>query len=503
MKYALFSLAVALACSAPAAGAAEWKPSVRWRGFNLLGMFIKGSQAKPDFREEDFQIMRDWGFNFARLPMDYRYWIRNGNWDEIDEDAVKPVDQAVAWGRKYGIHTQICLHRIPGYTVARPAEPRDLFTDAEAQRVACRHWAFFARRYKGVPNEALSFNLFNEPPTVADEVYGQVAKKLIAAIRAEDPARYIVADGISWGRQPCRSLFGIPGVGQATRGYTPMGVSHYRASWAGNPTAEPVWPMAVDAPTGHCYGQGKAPWNVPFEFDDMPAGRLVFRLGRVSGDVAFRISADGETLKDVVLKQPEGPGWTNVVYNEEWKIYQSDYAAPVEVELARPARKVKLEMLRGDWFVVNSLEVADASGRKARLAFENAWGKPRSHHLRFVGWQGRASFKAVGGGVKPRYADPGMEYLYRTLLAPWDDAVAQGVFCMTGEFGAYRHTPHDLVLDWLEDYLRLWQERGMGWAMWNLRGPFGVLDSDRADVQYEDFRGHRLDRKMLDLLLQY
>jgi hypothetical protein len=29
------------------------------------------------------------------------------------------------------------------------------------------------------------------------------------------------------------------------------------------------------------------------------------------------------------------------------------------------------------------------------------------------------------------------------------------------------------------------------------------MDSGRADVQYEDFRGHKLDRKMLDLLQRY
>lgn len=43
----------------------------------------------------------------------------------------------------------------------------------------------------------------------------------------------------------------------------------------------------------------------------------------------------------------------------------------------------------------------------------------------------------------------------------------------------------------------------MGWAMWNLRGAIGILDSGRSDVEYEDFRGHKLDRKMLDLLLKY
>jgi endoglucanase len=37
--------------------------------------------------------------------------------------------------------------------------------------------------------------------------------------------------------------------------------------------------------------------------------------------------------------------------------------------------------------------------------------------------------------------------------------------------------------------------------MWNLRGTFGIVDSQRADVVYENFRGHKLDRKMLELLL--
>ena len=36
--------------------------------------------------------------------------------------------------------------------------------------------------------------------------------------------------------------------------------------------------------------------------------------------------------------------------------------------------------------------------------------------------------------------------------------------------------------------------------MWEFRGSFGIIDSGRADVDYEDFRGHKLDRKLLDLL---
>jgi len=39
--------------------------------------------------------------------------------------------------------------------------------------------------------------------------------------------------------------------------------------------------------------------------------------------------------------------------------------------------------------------------------------------------------------------------------------------------------------------------------MWNFRGSFGIMDSDRRDVQYEDFHGHKLDRKLLSLLQEF
>jgi len=38
--------------------------------------------------------------------------------------------------------------------------------------------------------------------------------------------------------------------------------------------------------------------------------------------------------------------------------------------------------------------------------------------------------------------------------------------------------------------------------MWNLRGPFGVIDSGRSDAAYENYQGNRLDRKMLELLIE-
>lgn len=71
---------------------------------------------------------------------------------------------------------------------------------------------------------------------------------------------------------------------------------------------------------------------------------------------------------------------------------------------------------------------------------------------------------------------------------------------IVGEFGCFNKTPHDVALRWLEDSLANWRECGWGWALWNFRGSFGILDSGRGDVDYEDFHGHKLDRKMLELL---
>lgn len=102
----------------------------------------------------------------------------------------------------------------------------------------------------------------------------------------------------------------------------------------------------------------------------------------------------------------------------------------------------------------------------------------------------------------PRYptAEKDRAWLKRTCIDPWVAAGASGSGVMVGEWGSYKFTPHEVVLRWAKDLLELWSEAGFGWAMWNLRGSFGVVDTDRDDCAYEDFHGHKLDRQLLDLL---
>lgn len=89
------------------------------------------------------------------------------------------------------------------------------------------------------------------------------------------------------------------------------------------------------------------------------------------------------------------------------------------------------------------------------------------------------------------------------LYEPWIELVKKGVGVHCGECGCWRETPHEVFLAWFGDVLDVLTENQIGYALWNFRGDFGVLDSGRKDVQYEDWYGHQLDRKMLDMLMKH
>ena len=325
--------------------------STLWKGFNLLNKFNPDWQTP--FSERDFEIMAEWGFNFARIPLSYWCCSKADDWYSVDEAVLKEIDRAVELGKQYGIHVNLNFHRTPGYCINPPHEKVNLFEDDDALKACAFHWRLFAERYRDYSSDALSFNLINEAPSVADEKYDRVARRLIDTIREVSPERTIIVDGIDVGGRPLMSLTDTDNIIQSGRGYQPMLISHYDANWV--------------------YGDG--PMYYPKE------------------QLSWPLKENGKTYDKAWLKETLDRNWT-------------------------------------------------------------PWTK-------------------CGGKVH------------------------------IGEFGCHNRTPHDVALAWLDDVLQVFSENKWGWALWNLSGSFGVLDSGREDVVYEDFKGHKLDRRMLEVLLKY
>ncbi len=355
----------------------------RWRGFNLLEKFIVTSRNDP-FEESDFEMIAELGFDFVRLPMSYWCWSDPNNWRELREKPLKEIDQAVEFGKQYGVHVSLNFHRAPGYSVDRSAEePFNLWVDEEAQEAFDYHWAHFAERYKGIPNKQVSFNLVNEPATltierkepVPVELHDKVMRRVVKTIRDIDPKRLIIADGLWWSREPITTLADLDVV-QSTRGYEPSQITHYLASWVDGATEWPLptWPL--------------------------------------------------KPLESTELR------WATDVMNQHY---------------------------------LDNLE-------KWGVSWDQIWDAER---------------------------------IKLQMIDPWIRLEEMRVSVHVGEFGAYIHTPHQVVLGWMRELMSQWKEAGWGWAMWNFRGGFGILDSNRKDVEYEDYKGYKLDREMLEILKEF
>jgi len=86
---------------------------------------------------------------------------------------------------------------------------------------------------------------------------------------------------------------------------------------------------------------------------------------------------------------------------------------------------------------------------------------------------------------------------------PWIELKNKGVGVHCGECGCWNKTPHEVFLSWFGDVLDILTSNEIGYALWNFRGDFGILDSGRTNVKYENWYGHNLDREFLNLLVKH
>lgn len=498
MRRAMFMLALFLGfpLSLSAAPALPFDPATL-HGFNLMEKIAANGMNSVPYREEDFALIKEFGFNYIRLPVDYRCYTEANDWLSFREDVLRDFDQAIAWGEKYGIHVTLALHRAPGYCVNPPPEAEDLWTSDEALAAFTAHWEMFARRYESVPAARLSFNLVNEPSGTTPENVMRVYRHVVAAIHRVNPARVVFLDGVDGGGKTLPELASLPNVIQSGRGYF-FPVTHYRASYRDvsrefMPT--PSWPVQP-AFNAFLYGPfwKKDGLNQPLVLrGSFPAQTLLdVRVLIVSTKATLVVKADGKPVFEKRFEPKDGVGeWAKAVYAPKWQIYQNVYNHLYTVVLPVAAKEISLELTDGDWLRLTELGLT-LRHRERRVL-------PGDFRPRRI--QQPYDISANGSLVAPPDFD-GLAPL-ADIFGPLDEVKAAGGAVFMGEFGCYSKTPHDVALAYTQSLLERCKAKGVGWAMWNFRGEFGVLDSNRADVTYEAYKGHKLDRKLMDLLVRF
>ncbi len=215
-------------------------PALRY-GFNMLWMYSLAGMKSPrpaDVRvaETELDFICGMGCNFIRLPVDYRFWIRDFRYAEPDESMLVRLDDCVRAVVSRGLHCSLNLHRAPGYCInGAETEKHNLWCDRVAQDAFVQLWTDLALRYAPYGPEQLSFDLLNEPPRIGRygmtrAVHEKLMRRTMSAVRAVSPLRPVVLNGIDGGNEAIPELADTGAI-LSTRGYQPMALTHYRAPW--------------------------------------------------------------------------------------------------------------------------------------------------------------------------------------------------------------------------------------------------------------------------------
>jgi len=204
-------------------------------GFNFQWLFDDALEpVEADEKALDFLV--EHGFNFARIATNYMMWTDGTDYFHPDESVIGLIDGYIEACVSRNLHLSLNLHRAPGYCITgADREEHNLWTDQVAQDAFVFLWERWAERYSHVSAELLSFDLLNEPPALdlrgfTRDIHEQLMRRTISAIRAIDPDRPIVLDGLDGGNLAMPELADL-GTTHSTRGYQPYPVSHWGASW--------------------------------------------------------------------------------------------------------------------------------------------------------------------------------------------------------------------------------------------------------------------------------
>ncbi|MCQ2576718.1 MAG: glycoside hydrolase family 5 protein [Treponema sp.] len=86
---------------------------------------------------------------------------------------------------------------------------------------------------------------------------------------------------------------------------------------------------------------------------------------------------------------------------------------------------------------------------------------------------------------------------------PWKEMKDNGCKVHIGECGVYNKVRNETALAWYEDFFSVCNELGFGWALWNFRGPFGIVEHRRENTNWKTMHGMIVDVDLYEMFKKH
>lgn len=173
--------------------------------FNQANAFdwgaARGFNVTPDVSDSDIEFIAGIGCNVIRVSFANEPLVQLTAPYEDDEIAFAKLDRIVKAAKRNNLAVVVDPHAVPGfknrYTTSRDDE---FWSNKSLQDRLILLWVEISKKYKNDSDVILGFDLMNEPvvpiPSAKNNYFewNQFVAKLIASIRAESAAYYIVVE---------------------------------------------------------------------------------------------------------------------------------------------------------------------------------------------------------------------------------------------------------------------------------------------------------------------
>ena len=166
-------------------------------GVNLGGWLSQCDHTKERYdsfiTKEDIAVIKDWGMDHIRVPVDYDLVEdKAGNYKD---DGFAYIEKALEWTGEYGLNMVLDLHRTFGYSFDEAHGETGFFDNEDYQERFYRLWEEFARRF-GKYDDRLCFELLNEVTSKSYcERWNRILTECIKRIRVIAPTVKILVGG--------------------------------------------------------------------------------------------------------------------------------------------------------------------------------------------------------------------------------------------------------------------------------------------------------------------